>query len=58
LIVVVVDEYDVNDDDEQQVMMLMIQALILMNWLNDLMMRLNFDDELKIYSDVEMYTEI
>jgi len=57
LIVVVVDEYDLNDDDEQQVMMLMIQVLILKNLLNELTMYLNFDNVLKINSDVVMDTK-
>jgi hypothetical protein len=53
-LLIVVDEYDLNDDDEQQVMMLMIQVLILKNLLNESMSYLNFDDVLKINSDVEM----
>ncbi len=56
-LLIVVDEYDLNDDDEQQVMMLMIQVLILKNLLNELMRYLNFDDVLKINSDVEMSTK-
>ncbi len=56
-LLIVVDEYDLNDDDEQQVMMLMIQVLILKNLLNESMRYLNFDDVLKINSDVEMSTK-
>jgi hypothetical protein len=47
----------VNDDDELQVMMLMIQVLILKNLLNELTMYLNFDNVLRINSDVVMDIE-